>query len=92
MHMRVTADAQQVGRVRGGDHARLRIFQAAQRRQIEVIHVRVRKKNEIDGREILVRQSDIDQAFDADGERSQADAHAGAEDRVGEYGEPIDFQ
>ncbi len=57
-----------------------------------MIHVRVGEQDEINRRELRLRDSDINQAFDANGERTYANAHARAEDGVSENGEAVDIQ
>lgn len=75
-----------------GDDLRVRIFELTQRRQIEMIHVSMRKQNEINGRQIGEWRGHFDQSLDADRHQTEVQTDSVAENRIGHDRKPIDFE
>src|SRR6266566_759636 len=58
--------------------------EALKRSQIEVIKMRMRKKNEIDLRQLIKAKRRRSQSFGTDGESRQTDSYAGKKHGIGE--------
>ena len=91
-HAAITAGAQQIGGARGGDHQGAAVLEASQAGDIEMVHVRVGKQHQVDARQLRDGQRRRHQTLQSQREDPQVEAHAGAEDRVGENGGPVEFQ
>lgn len=76
----------------GANHLGAGTFECAKAREIEVVHMRVREENKIDGRQALRQQGNVNEAFDADGQGSNRYADAGTKYWISENGKAIDLK
>ena len=86
----VVVHAQQVAGVVGRNHRRFVIAQAPQGGEVEMIHVGMRKQDQVRPRESRHLHCRFHQTFQADGQGAEVDPDLGTEHRVREDREPID--
>ncbi len=92
MNVSVVPRAQQIRRAQGSHHAGSGTFETSQAGQIEMVHVRVRQQDEIDGRQILQVGCHVYHSFDTQRERPEIQPDPQTENRVRQNGEAVDIQ
>ena len=83
--------AEEIAGGAGRDDARL-AGQGFKRGGVEMVHVRMREQDEIDGRQLARPKRGCDETFGADVSEKGVSANTFAEDRVGKDGEAVEIQ